>query len=182
MAPRTASRPTTWIALLRGINVGGNRMVPMAALRELFAELGYWDVQTHLQSGNVIFRAAAALKPATIAAACERAIDDRFKAPIRVILRTQRELRAVLKREPFPGADPSRVVVMFCAAAPRGRIDPARSPHDVAVIAGREIIIHCPRGQAGSKLTLAYLEKTLATTCTGRNWRTVTALAAWGAA
>jgi uncharacterized protein (DUF1697 family) len=183
----TGSKPpaaTMWFALLRGINVGGKCVVPMAQLREVFAGLGHQDVETHLNSGNVIFRSATpGAKAAVLAQECEQAIEKRFKRPVRVILRTEKEMRAVAAKERFAGgwgADPSRVVVFFCDGKAKGKLDAGRSPGDAFVVDGREVYLSCPEGVSKSKFTIDYLERTLGVVGTGRNWRTVTRLAGWG--
>lgn len=153
-------------------------MVPMADLRALFGALGFEGVETYIQSGNVIFRSAA--KEPAIVADCERVLAKRFGPGIRVVVRSRARMKAVLEASPFAGADPARVVVMFCSSKPTGTIDPARSPKDRAAVAGREVYLHCPEGLAKSRFTIDYLERTLSTTCTGRNLRTIATLAVWG--
>src|ERR1017187_5290640 len=81
-----------YAALLRGINVGGNRKVAMADLRELLAGLGYDAVTTYLQSGNAVFSTAGS-SPAALAAAIEERVAERFGAPVRVIIRTRVSMR-----------------------------------------------------------------------------------------
>lgn len=163
------------VCLLRGINVGGKNKVPMQALREAFSGSGFTDVATYIQSGNVVFRSD--LDEPAIVARCEEAIRERFKLSIGVVVRTESEVRKLVGRPPFPGADAARVMVYFCSAHPAASLDPARSPKDAVVSDGRHVIVHCPDGLASTKYTQDYVDRTLATRATGRNWRTVLELA-----
>jgi len=167
------------ISLLRGINVGGKHMVPMADLRALYASLGMTDVATLLQSGNVICRAPRALAPKRF----EDAIEDRFGFRVPVMLRTAAEMRDVVTRNPFPhDTDPAKLLVVFLAADPgeeaRRRAaavaDPL--PEDLRA-SGRELFIHFVAGLARPKLSTAALDRALGTPGTGRNWNTVRKLA-----
>jgi len=173
----------TYIALLRGINVGGHRSVPMAALREVHARLGHTDVVTYIQSGNVVFDAGShdvALLSRTI----EQAITAEFGIDVPVIIRTPAEVSAIIESSPYAttGADPARLAVAFLAEPPAmdqaGGIDATALLPDEFALADREVYLHCPTGFGRTKLTNAYLEKQLGIAATTRNWRTVTELAA----
>lgn len=171
------------VALLRGVNVGGKNKLPMKDLAAMFTDAGCRDVQTYIQSGNVVCQASQALAarvPALIAAA----VRDRFGFRAPVVMRTADELRQVVRENPFlrAGMDTGALHVMFLAdlpdAANVAALDPDRSPPDVFAVRGREIYLHCPSGLARTKLTNKYFDTKLATTSTGRNWRTVLALLA----
>jgi uncharacterized protein (DUF1697 family) len=167
------------ISLLRGVNVGGKHMVPMAALRESYAALGMTGIATFLQSGNVVFRAPRVLAPKRF----EDAIEERFGFRVPVILRTAAEMRDVVARNPFPNdTDPAKLLVVFLAADPgeEGR----RRAVEVAVpvpedlrVSGRELFIHFVNGLARPKLSTAALDRALGAPGTGRNWNTVRKLA-----
>lgn len=171
--------PVAHVALLRAVNVAG-RALPMSALAAMFTAAGAEAVATYIQSGNVVFVAAPAAAR-RIAAAVERAIVSRigFAAPI--VLRTAAELAAVVGADPFPAAPRDRVYVGFLADRPGperiAALDPARSPPDAFAVIGREIYLHLASGAGQSELTVAYLDRVLATTTTVRNWRTTVALA-----
>jgi uncharacterized protein (DUF1697 family) len=176
-------RPGAHVALLRGVNVGGANKLPMKGLAALFAAAGCSEVQTYIQSGNVVFRAADALArriPALISAA----IAESFRLEVPVVTRTAAELREVAEQNPFlrAGADPAALHVAFLAERPGAArvalLDPARSPPDQFAVRGREIYLHCPNGVGRSKLTNQYFDSRLATISTGRNWRTVLTLLA----
>ena len=171
----------TYLALLRGINVGGANKVPMKELRGLFEKLGYEDVQTYLQSGNVIFEGKSSTSK-KLAAEIERAIAKAFKPGVSVIVRTHRELERVASGNPFPtkGVKPSLLHVMFLAEPASAKafktLDPDRSPTDEFEVKGREIYLRFPSGSGRSKLTIDYFEKKLGTKATARNWNTVSNL------
>ena len=169
---------TTWVALLRGINVGGKNLLPMTDLARLFEEAGCAGVRTYIQSGNVLFtasRAKAEKLPGLIASG----ISDRFGYRIPVLLRTVEELGETIRHNPFleAGAPENWLHVLFLTNQPdAGRVaalDPRRSPSDCFAVRGREIYLQFPNGVANTKLTNAYFDSRLATVSTGRNWRTV---------
>lgn len=173
------------VALLRGINVGGKNMLPMAALAELFAAAGCEAVRTYIQSGNVVFRAAPALAtrlPGEIA----RRIERRFGFAVPVVLRTGDELARVAQANPFlrakPAPEEASLHVAFLADAPAARavaaLDPRRSPPDEFAVVGREIYLRLPNGMARTRLSNAWFDAQLETTSTVRNWRTLLTLVA----
>ena len=166
------------IALLRAINVGGTKKLLMAELRAMFEAAGCADVRTYIQSGNVVFRAEPELAeriPKLIEAEITAA--KGFQVP--VVTRTAAELDAVVRGNPFlqAGADPVHLHVGFLAEQPGAPqvadLDPNRSPSDAFDVRGREVYLHFPNGTARSKLTVDYFDRTLGTTITIRNWRTV---------
>ncbi len=170
-----------YLALFRGINVGGNNILPMKELSAIFTKAGCEDVQTFIQSGNVIFSA-----PTKVVAGLGENIGAQiakrfgFRAPI--VLRTREELQKAVARNPFVKAagDAERLYVMFLADAPKAdaiaALDPKRSPPDEFVVHGREIYLKLINGAARSKLTNAYFDSKLGTVSTARNWRTTTKL------
>jgi uncharacterized protein (DUF1697 family) len=169
------------VALLRGINVGGKHMLPMKQLAAMFGDAGCGDVQTYIQSGNVVFRATPALArrvPALIA----EAVSNRFGFQTPVVTRTVEELRNIARHNPFPhaSANPGTLFVAFLESRPGAakvaKLDPERSPPDRFAVRGREVYLHCPNGIGRSKLTNEYFESRLATASTVRNWKTLLAL------
>jgi uncharacterized protein (DUF1697 family) len=171
----------TFIALLRGINVGGKAMIPMPELRSLFASMGLEDVTTYIQSGNVVFSS-----PTGDAQALARAIEERIAEAVglgtTVLLRTPAELAEIAESNPYlgRGADLSKLHVVFLSAPPEAdavaELDPARSPPDEFAVRGREIYLRLPNGAGRSKLTIDYFEKRLGVRATTRNWKTLTKL------
>jgi uncharacterized protein (DUF1697 family) len=171
----------TYLALLRGINVGGKNKLPMKDLTGMFATAGCADVRSYIQSGNVLFKAAPALA-AQLPAAIAARIAERFGYQTPVVLRTAAELADVVAGNPFlkQGADEGLLHVLFLTSLPTpdriSTLDPGRSPPDAFVVKGREVYLQLPNGVARSKLTNAYFDAKLKTTSTGRNWRTVNKL------
>ncbi len=170
-----------YLALLRGINLGGKNMVPMRELSKLCEEAGCTNVRTYIQSGNVLFTATPEVARELPAGLATRIL-ARFSLHVPVVIRTAAELRAVHRENPFlaQGADAQTLHVMFLADRPEpGRVaalDPDRSSPDAFIVSGREIYLWLPNGVARSKLTNAYFDAKLDTTSTSRNWRTVTKL------
>jgi uncharacterized protein (DUF1697 family) len=162
------------VALLRGINVAGKNLLPMKDLVALFEKAGCADVQSYIQSGNLVFTAPSALLK-RLPAAVQKAIADRFDLDVPVVLRSAAELEAVVDANPFGAVE--GVHVAFLAdrpgAAAVAALDPARSPPDRFLVRGREIYLHCPNGLGRSKLTNQWFDSKLATVSTLRNWKTV---------
>ena len=153
----------------------------MRDLESLFTAAGCRSVATYIQSGNVVFEASPALVK-RVPALIESAIADRYGFQVPVVTRTGRELRAIVRGNPFlkRGAHIETLHVAFLeerpAAADVKALDPDRSPPDAFVVRGREIYLHCPNGYGRSKLTNAYFDSKLGTTSTVRNWKTLLAL------
>ncbi len=158
----------THIALLRAVNVGGTGKLPMADLRALCTKLGFKDVRTYIQSGNIVFDSP--LDAAQVKAKLERALAARLGKPCRVLVRTAAELKAIVRRNPFPEAEPNRLIVMFLDDAPgKAAIAGVKPPGGERLsLHGRELYIHFPDGMGKSKLKLPFAD-----TGTGRNLNTV---------
>jgi len=169
-----------YVALMRGINVGGKNMLPMKDLVVLFEKAGCTDVRHYIQSGNVIFRAPAALGR-KIPEVIQKDIERGFGLKVPIVLRTAEEWATVARSNPFltAGANAENLHVMFLADEPGAAgaaLDPNRSPPDTFVLQGREIYLSLPNGAARTKLTNAWFDSKLKTTSTSRNWRTVLTL------
>lgn len=167
---------TAYVALLRSVNVAGHGTVAMADLRAAFHAAGYPDATTYIQSGNVVFTGPARLAAATV----ERAVGAALGAGVTVVLRTARQLQAVVDGNPFAGAEPARIHVAFFpravpAAAVRA-LDAARFAPEEAAFAGADCYLHLPDGMGRAKLP-AWLARRLDLPFTARNWNTVTRLA-----
>ncbi len=173
--------PPTYVALLRGINVGGKNRVPMRELEEVFVEAGCRDVRTYIQSGNVLFSVDPPLAQ-SISARLAAAIAERFGYEIPVLLRTGEQLRDVIRDNPFleAGAPENALHILFLAGLPEpdrvAALDPDRSRPDAFVVRGQEVYLWLPNGVARTRLTTDHFDSKLATTSTGRNWRTVVKL------
>jgi uncharacterized protein (DUF1697 family) len=164
------------------VNVGGNRMMKMEALRGLCSSLKCTEVQTYVQSGNLLFRSAVN-DMAKLGKRIEDGIEETFGFRVPVMLRTPDDLRKVIERNPFPEyarAEPGKLLVNFLyldpgeerrQAARAMRFDPEELRFE-----GREIYIYYPVGPGLSKLRWAPIDKALGTVGTGRNWNTVVKL------
>ena len=170
---------TTWIALLRGINVGGNRRVPMAELRVALEAIGLADVRTWIVSGNVLFRSGRRDRAALLGD-IEAAIEARFGFAVAVVLRTSAELRAVVAADPLPeasAADPAHRYAIFLSEDPApdrlAAIDPAEVAPDVYAAGDRVIHAWYRGGLKASKLAVRLTDSGLGVVATARNWNTV---------
>lgn len=174
-----------YVALLRGINVGGKNSVSMADLRSLFGELGFGDARTLLQSGNVVFRSERSDVTA-MEKELEAAVASRCKVKVDFMVRSAGQVQSVIERNPFAEMakdDPGHLLVLFLkepvgeesVAALRGAIKGSeRVSGD-----GREVFAAYPDGVGTSKLTNVVIERCLGTRATGRNWNTVLKLGAF---
>jgi len=168
----------TYIALLRGINVGGKNSLPMRDLAQICQAVGCQDVKTYIQSGNVIVHADDE-RADSLSARLSAGILEHSGLRVPVVLLTRQELAEVAQGNPYlaQGADPAALHAMFLAdaASPTAlqQLDYERSPGDSYRVLGRTIYLNCPNGLARTKLTNDYFDRTLQTTSTGRNWRTV---------
>ncbi|ANH94094.1 hypothetical protein A8713_25365 [Streptomyces sp. SAT1] len=171
---------TTYAALLRGINVGGSRKLPMAGLRALMGELGLGDVRTHLQSGQAVFTAADGDEEA-LAARLGAEVEQRFGFPVDVLVRDHAYLRAVVEACPFPAAalEPRQLHVTYFSADPGPAryegIDRAAFLPEEFRLGDRALYLYAPDGIGRSRLAQwlsgAGVNKGLI--ATSRNWNTV---------
>jgi len=167
-----------YVALLRGINVGGKNMLPMKALAEMFAAAGCRDVATYIQSGNVVFSATAAVLKKLPGAISGKIADD-FGHRVPVMIRSHDQMAAVVLDNPFLKAgEPEKLLyVAFLADVPGAdavtKLDPDRSPPDRIFVSGGEVYLCLHNGAAKTKITNAWLDSKLSTISTARNWATV---------
>ncbi|MFJ4282226.1 DUF1697 domain-containing protein [Streptomyces massasporeus] len=174
---------TTYAALLRGINVGGSRKVPMADLRTLLADLGLDDVRTYLQSGQAVF-ASGHGDEESLAGEIARAIEKRFGFGVDVIVRDHAYLRAIADACPFPAADlePKQLHVTYFSAPVTpdrfAEIDQEACLPEEFRLGDRALYLYAPNGLGRSKLA-EHLSKpriTKGVIATSRNWNTVVKL------
>jgi uncharacterized protein (DUF1697 family) len=167
----------TFVALLRGVNVGNNAL-PMQRLRDIFAELGAGDVQTYIQSGNVVFKGKGA------AAGWQRAIERRLtgeaRLPIACLVRTSPELKRMIAANPFVGdrsVDEAKLhVTLLAKTAPKtaqATLDALRRGDERVEVVRNSVFLYCPHGYGTSKLTNGAVEKAAGAKATTRNWRTL---------
>lgn len=170
--------PGTYLALLRGINVGGHNRIPMAELRSLCTEIGWDDVQSYIQSGNLLF--ASANSPARLENQLEEAIEQRFDLQIPVIVRSSKDWHEYAGTNPFPNASaetPNLVALALSKCTPNPdaaeRLQERAADGERVALAGNALWIHFAAGTARSKLSPAVLDRLVGSTVTARNWRTV---------
>jgi uncharacterized protein (DUF1697 family) len=171
-------RRVVYVALLRGINVGGKAKIPMAALRDTCAGAGCDDVVTYIQSGNVVLKSR--LTADKLRSALEAAIAEEFGFNPAVMVRTAKELASVVDRNPYAGADDKTVHVGFLHAAPNAATKKCLATIDCApeelTVAGRDVYLHLPNGMGRAALPVQMERCLRPTPITVRNWRTVTKL------
>jgi uncharacterized protein (DUF1697 family) len=170
--------PANYVALFRGVNVGGKNRLPMKDLAGMFTEAGCQNVKTYIQSGNIVFStrpSVAARLPASMAGE----IAKRFDIRTHILVRTREELAGVIAKNPFlrAGVAEEELHILFLADVPDSRdverLDVDRSPPDEFIVRGREIYLRLPNGMGRTKLSNPYFDSKLHTTSTARNWRTV---------
>ncbi|MBI2920056.1 MAG: DUF1697 domain-containing protein [Planctomycetes bacterium] len=171
------------VALLRGINVGGHRRVPMADLRALAEKAGFRDVATYIQSGNVVFTAGGGAGAAGLK--LEAAIEMKFGFPVDIVARTAAEWARYAAENPLLTAsnkEPNRVMLVLSKAPPAAGAVAALAARATAgeklKAAGDAVWIHYPCGAGTSKLAGALVDRLLGSPSTARNWTTVLALQA----
>jgi uncharacterized protein (DUF1697 family) len=168
---------TVYVSMLRGVNVGGHGRIKMAALKEAYLAIGLGDVQTLLQSGNVVFTGRSVDRDA-LAKRIAQEIERRFDFKTDVLIRTLAEVRTLIKRGPATArADPSKLLVMFLSRVPDARAQAAllkeyKGP-EMIEIRGPEVYLYYPNGVGRSKLTTSFLEGKLDAAGTARNWNTL---------
>jgi uncharacterized protein (DUF1697 family) len=171
---------TRYVALLRGINVGKNKRVPMPGLREGLEAAGYTDVRSLLVSGNLVLTPPDGRGPEKIADDVSRVVLDGWGHDVRVIVRTSDELHGVVSGSPVPEPENgSRFFVAFLSARPAAAIPaPADAGNDGWWTAEREVYVWCPDGLLASPAMEHLNSLDLGVQVTVRNWNTVTKLAA----
>jgi len=171
-----------YISLLRGINVGGHNRIKMDKLRQSFEALGFEQVKTFIQSGNVVFKSAKT-SPSTLSRRIEAKILTDFDFSASVVSRSAEELGSAIENNPFlkePEIDAAKLHVTFLSAVP----DPSALKKlaeltvapDKSCCIGKELYLYLPNGVSGSELMKRPLDRVLSLVTTTRNWRTVNSL------
>ena len=169
-----------YISMLRGINVSGQKKIKMTDLKSLYESLGFDNVQTYIQSGNVIFESSI-LDVEKLKRNIEQNIEKTFGFSVSVIIRSNDEFESIINRNPFIGQrsteDDTKLLVTFLTDAPPESIANAIQQFvtkpEALEVRGKEIYLHCPNGYGKSKLSNSFLERKLGVTATTRNWKTV---------
>ena len=170
---------TRFVSLFRGINVGGHQAVRMDALKELHESLGLQEIQTYIQSGNVVFTSDDA-DVTLIQKDIEHGFAQKFGFQVKVMVRTADEFNVMIENNPFQNQamkESKWMVAMFLESHPINTawedIQKTYTGPEELHITAQEVYIYYPEGIGRSKLTNAFLEKKLKTMGTVRNWNTV---------
>lgn len=174
----------TYIAILRGINVSGQKKIKMADLRTYLAELKYDALQTYIQSGNILFQTEGKTE-AQLCKEIKDKIQEKYDFEVPVMIRTLTEWKAVHALNPYPDVpaeEYNRLFVAFLNEAPtpdnQERLAAFKFNTEVYEVHGREVYFYCPDGAGKSKMSNNLLENKLKVKATSRNWRTVEKLMA----
>ena len=173
----------TYIAILRGINVSGQKMIKMAELKKMFEELSFTNVKTYIQSGNIIFDSEPQ-DDQVLQQLIYDAVLKTFSFTVPIIILESQELKAVQQQNPFlcvRNEDISRLHVTFLDAIPKQELvaqlkEKAQFLPDEWMIDGKNIYLFCPDGYGKTKLNNNFFENKLKVTATTRNWKTVNEL------
>lgn len=171
----------TYLSLLRGINVSGQKKVPMADLRALYETLKFENVSTYIQSGNVVFQSKEKIEK--LSPKIEKAIQEKFHFEVPVIHKIATDLEKVLKENPFlkeKDLQENKLYVAFLYDEPSKdlveKIQTYQTPADRFAIIGTNVYLYCPNGYGNTKLNNNFFENKLKVKATTRNWRSVNEL------
>ena len=174
----------TYIALLRGINVSGHKKIKMPDLKAMFETLGFTNVRTYIQSGNVVFESNAAEE---LESKISTKIQEQFGFEVSVICRTAEEMEQVITRNPYAemvGFEAEKLYVTFLQQTPsEEKLEALKAftfEPEMYTVSGREIYVYCFNGYGNTKLNNTFFEKKLKVSATTRNWRTVNELVRLG--
>jgi len=169
----------TYISMLRGINVSGQKQIRMVDLKSLYESLGLMNVQTYVQSGNVIF-GSPEQDAAKLTETIEAQIKETFGFSVPVLIRTANDFQRIIESHPFTQEDPIRVLVTFLHECPdQSKWNDLRLHKDKVddfALGEQEIFLFCPGGYGTTKLSNTFFEKKLGVIATTRNWKTINAL------
>lgn len=165
-----------YIALLRGINVSGQKLIKMTDLKELFQSLGCNNVQTYIQSGNVVFESAET-EPSNLESQIMQAISSKYGFDVEVMVRTVEEFGRIIENNPFPEAEGNKLYISFFRnpqqEIPFEELDKVKSDSESYVFFESVMFFYCPEGYGITKLSNQFIEKKLKTIATTRNLNTV---------
>ena len=168
------------IAILRGINVGGKRKILMQDLKMLFKDLGFKNIETYIQSGNVFFESDVNQSEIEISEKIEQAILKKYEFEVPVIVRSTKDLEMVVKNNPFHRGnktDINQLHLTFLKESPsRENYEKAESFNyepDRFVIQGKHVFVYCEGKYHQTKINNNFFENKLKATATTRNWKTV---------
>lgn len=171
----------TYISILRGINVSGQKKILMVDLKKLFESLGFENVVTYIQSGNVIFKASETLTENEIITKIDSSILNKYNFQVPIIILNKSELKKTISNNPFIKEDYlEKIHVTFLAELPTesalGSIKKIDYSPDKFEIIGKSVYIFCPNGYGSTKLSNSFFESKLKVKATTRNWKTTNKL------
>jgi len=173
----------TYISILRGINVSGQKQILMADLEKLYEGLGFSNIITYIQSGNVIFKTSLNDNIKELSAKIEEAIQQKYGFNVPVILRTPDEMKEIINANPFQqlkGNHPKKLYVTFLEEKPQTafveKINHFDFLPDKFIINEKEVYLNCAAGYGTTKLSNTFFENKLKVRATTRNWNTVNKL------
>ena len=173
----------TFISILRGINVSGQKKILMADLKALYESLHFKEVATYIQSGNVVFKSDAKLSDVQLAQKIEKAIGAKYNFEVPVMIRSIEEWEKAISQNSFTkekNIDLKKLHITFLSEVPaRENVESIKNADflpDQFVIKGKEIYLHIPESYGETKLSNNFFEKKLKTKATTRNWNTVNKL------
>ncbi len=172
----------TYISMIRGINVGGKR-IKMADLKDLYQNMGFGSVKTYIQSGNVIFKSDNADQE-YLTESIQQKILETFNYHVEIVIRTNDEIKEVIKSSPFKDREDKYLHVTFLSDNPQEKLVQELFQNSGEIINGyeefkinsREIYLYLPYGYGRTKLNNNFFEKKLHLNATTRNWKTVNKL------
>jgi len=172
-----------FISLLRGINVSGQKIIKMTDLKSMFEELGYTNVKTYLQSGNVIFETDNK-ESDCLEEDISAQINIKFGFDVPVLVLSSIQLMNIVENNVYKAddsKDPAFLHITFLASGPKDfdfeSINGKRAKGEEITIKENAVYLYCPDGYGKTKLTNNFLETKLKVSATTRNWKTVTELA-----
>lgn len=169
----------TYISMLRGINVSGQKKINMEELRALYETLGFKNPKTYIQSGNVIFECSES-NVSSMISKIERGIKKSYGFEVPVQIRTKTDLQRLIDNNPFAKKDTGKLHVTFLSGvaleSSANELIKFKSDSEEFVVSGREIYLFCPDGYGKSKLSNNLFERKLKLSATTRNWKTVNKL------
>lgn len=167
----------TYITLLRGINVSGKNLLKMDALKSIFETLKCTNVQTYIQSGNVVFNSKEDAKK--LASKIKKEIEIKFGFIVPTIVLTIEELKSIASNNPFQNKEEFLQISIFGEVPIETKEDKflsKKSPNEDFKISENAFYLYCPDGYGKTKLSNTLIESTLKVTATTRNWKTITTL------
>ncbi len=163
-----------YITILRGINVSGQKKINMAELRQLLSNLGFQELNTYIQSGNIVFKADQNANE--LAVTIRECILNHFGFEVPTLVLPADEMDMVIQENPFQDKDLNKLHVTFLSSQPNGQLieslPPSPNPNESYLVKGKVIYVYCPDGYGRTKINNMFFERKLKTTATTRNWKT----------